>query len=110
MGIYGTVNYIVALRTREVGIRMAIGARPRDVLALILGESVRPVLAGLLVGIVLAVGASCALRGLLYGLQLVDGISFAGVSLLFLAIGTLAAYPSSRRASRVDPQVALRYE
>ena len=110
MGIYGTVNYVVVLRTREVGIRMAIGARSRDVLRLILGESLRPLLAGLLVGMVLALGASYALRGLLYGVRPVDGISFTGVSLLFLAIGAFAAYPSSRRASRVDPHVALRHE
>jgi len=110
MGIYGTVSYIVVLRTREVGIRMALGAQKRDVLGLILRESTRPVLAGLLAGMLLAVGVSHLLRGLLYGHHTVDGISFAGVSLLFLAIALLAAYPPSRRAMRVDPVVALRYE
>ena len=110
MGIYGTVSYIVVLRTREIGIRMAVGAQKRDVLGLILRESTRPVLAGLLAGMFLAVGASYLLRGVLYGLHTVDGISFAGVSLLFLAIALLAAYPPSRRAMRVDPMVALRYE
>jgi predicted permease len=110
MGIYGTVSYIVVLRTREVGIRMAIGAQKRDILGLILRESTRPVLAGLLVGMFLAVGASYMLRGLLYGLNTIDGISFIGVSLLFLVMAVLAAYPPSRRALRVDPVVALRYE
>jgi ABC-type antimicrobial peptide transport system permease subunit len=111
MGIYGTVSYIVVLRTREVGIRMAIGAQRRDILGLILRESTRPVIVGLLVGMLLAMGASYLLRGLLYGLNPVDGIaSFTGVSLLFLAIALLAAYPPSRRAMRVDPAVALRYE
>jgi hypothetical protein len=110
MGIYGTVSYIVVLRTREVGIRMAIGAQKRDILGLILGESARPVLAGLFCGMLMAVGASYLLRGFLYGLNTVDGISFVGVSLLFLAIALLAAYPPSRRAMRVDPMVALRYE
>jgi putative ABC transport system permease protein len=110
MGIYGTVSYIVVLRTREIGIRMAVGAQKRDVLGLILRESTRPVLAGLLAGMLLAVGVSHLLRGLLYGHHTVDGISFAGVSLLFLAIALLAAYPPSRRAMRVDPVVALRYE
>jgi len=110
MGIYGTVSYIVVLRTREVGIRMAIGAQKQDILGLILRESTRPVLAGLLVGMFLAVGACYLLRGVLYGLHTVDGISFIGVSLLFLAIALLAAYPPSRRAMRVDPMVALRYE
>jgi macrolide transport system ATP-binding/permease protein len=110
MGIYGTVSYIVVLRTREIGIRMAIGAQKRDILGLILGESTRPVLAGLLAGIFLAVGVSYLLRGMLYGLSIVDGISFAGVSLLFLAVALLSSYPPSRRAMRVDPVVALRYE
>jgi ABC-type antimicrobial peptide transport system permease subunit len=110
MGIYGTVSYIVLLRTREVGIRMAIGAQKRDIVGLILLETTRPVLAGLLVGMLLAVGASYLLHGVLYGLNTVDGISFVGVPLLFLAIALLAAYSPSRRAVRVEPVVALRYE
>jgi hypothetical protein len=110
MGIYGTVSYIVVLRTREVGIRMAIGAQKRDVLGLILRESTRPVLAGLMAGMLLAGGASYLARGLLYGLDGVDGVSFGGVSLLFLGIALLASYPPARRAMRVDPMVALRYE
>lgn len=110
MGIYSTVSYIVVLRTREVGIRMALGAQKRDVLALMMRESSRPVIAGLLAGMVLAVGASHVLRGVLYGLDLIDPISFAGASLLFLAIALAATLPPSRRAMRVDPMVALRYE
>jgi len=110
MGIYSTVSYIVVLRTREVGIRMAIGAKRRDILALMLRESSRPVLAGLLVGMVLAAGASQLLRGVLYGLHAVDAVSFAGASLLFLAIALVATWLPSRRAMRVDPLVALRYE
>jgi predicted permease len=110
MGIYGTVSYVVLLRTREIGIRMAIGAQKRDIFGLILGESTRPVLAGLLAGMFLALGVSYLLRDLLFGLSSVDGISFFGVSLLFLAIALAAAYPPARRAMRVDPSVALRYE
>jgi predicted permease len=110
MGIYGTVSYIVVLRTREVGIRMALGAGKRKILELMLREGMRPVLAGLLVGMSLAVGASHLLRGVLYGLNMVDGISFAGASVLFLAIALFASYVPSRRAMRVDPMVALRYE
>lgn len=110
MGIYGTVSYIVVLRTREVGIRMAIGARKADVLSLILGESARPVLAGLLTGVLLSLAASYLARGLLFGLSTIDGVSLLAVSLLFLAIALLAAYPPARRAMRVDPVVALRYE
>jgi predicted permease len=110
MGIWGTVSYIVVLRTREIGIRMAVGAQKHDVLGLVLRESTRPVIVGLLVGMFLAVGASYLLRGILFGLHTVDVISFVGVSLLFLVIALLAAYPPSRRAMRVDPMVALRYE
>ena len=110
MGIFGTVSYIVVLRTREVGIRIALGAEKRDILGLMLRESTRPVLAGLLVGVLLSVGASYLLRGILYGVNIVDGISFVGVSFLFLGIALLATYLPSRRAMRVDPIVALRYE
>jgi predicted permease len=110
MGIYGTVSYVVVLRTREVGIRMALGAKKKDVLILMLRESTRPVAAGLIAGICLAEGASYLLRGVLYGLRTVDFISFAGVSLVFLAIALLASYVPSRKAMRVDPIVALRYE
>ncbi|MGH9645881.1 MAG: FtsX-like permease family protein, partial [Bryobacteraceae bacterium] len=110
MGIYGTVSYIVVLRTREVGIRMAIGAQKHNVMGLILGESTRPVLAGLVAGMFLALGVSYLLRGVLYGLHAADAISFAAVSLLFLAIALVASYPPARRAMRVDPVIALRYE
>lgn len=110
MGIYGTVTYIVLLRTREIGIRMAIGAQKRDIFGLVLRDSTRPVLVGLLVGMLLATGNSYLLHRVLYGLSAFDGISFVGVSLLFLAIALLAAYPPSRQAMRVDPIVALRYE
>jgi ABC-type antimicrobial peptide transport system permease subunit len=110
MGIYGTVSYIVVLRTREVGIRMALGSTRRAVLTLIMREVAGPVLAGLTVGIVLAVGASILLRGALYGLSRVDSISFAGISMLFLGIALIATWLPSRRAMRVDPMVALRCE
>jgi hypothetical protein len=110
MGIYSTVSYVVVLRTHEVGIRMAIGAQERDILVLMMRETIRPVLAGLLAGIVLAVGASHLLRGVMYGVNTVDAISFAGASLLFLAIAVVATWSPSRRAMRVDPMVALRYQ
>jgi predicted permease len=110
MGVYGTVSYMVVLRTREVGIRMALGAKKSDVLRLMLEESARPVLAGLGAGVLLAVGASYLLRGVLYGVSRVDGVSFGGVSLLVVAIALLATYLPSRRAMRVEPMAALRSE
>jgi MacB-like periplasmic core domain/FtsX-like permease family len=109
-GIFGTVSYIVVLRTREVGIRMALGAKRRDILGLVLRESTRPVLVGLLVGMILSVGTSYLMRAILYGLNIVDAISYVGVSTLFLAIALFAAYIPARRALRVDPMAALRYE
>jgi predicted permease len=110
MGIYGTVSYVAVLRTREVGIRMAIGAQKWDIRGLMMRDSTRPVLAGLALGMLLAVGASYLLRAILYGVHLVDSISFLGASLLFLIIALLATLPASNRATRVDPMVALRYE
>jgi ABC-type antimicrobial peptide transport system permease subunit len=101
---------MVVLRTREVGIRMALGAQKRDVLTLMLRQVARPVLGGLVAGMILAVGASYLLHGALHGVGTVDGVSFAGVSVLFLAIALMAAWLPSRRAMRVDPMVALRYE
>ena len=108
MGIYSTVSYDVVLRTREVGIRMAIGAQKSHVLALMLLGSLRPVVFGLMSGTVLAVGASRLLRGVLYGLSAIDAVSFAVASLLFLAIALAASWLPSRRAMRIDPLVALR--
>ena len=109
MGIYGTVSYIVVRRTREVGIRMAVGAQKRDIVAL-LGESARPVLAGLAIGLGITVTALRLLDGVFFGLGTMDVTSLAGVTSLFLAIALLAAYPPSRRALRVDPIEALRTE
>ena len=108
MGIYGTVSYIVARRTREVGIRMAIGAQRRDILTLVLRESARPVVIGLGIGIALAIGVSFVLRNVLYGVSRVDAVSFVGVSVLFLLIALVAAWPPARRATRVEPIDALR--
>jgi len=87
---------------------MAIGAQKSHVLALMLLGSLRPVVFGLMSGTVLAVGASRLLRGVLYGLSAVDAVSFAGASLLFLAIALAASWLPSRRAMRIDPLVALR--
>ena len=110
IGIYGTVSYIVVLRTREVGIRVALGAKKYDILALILSESTRPVFAGLSAGVVLASGVAYLLRHVLYGIHTIDGISFGGVSLLFLVVALLAALIPSQRALRVEPVAALRCE
>jgi putative ABC transport system permease protein len=108
VGIYGTVSYAVTRRTREVGIRMALGARKGDVLRLIVLESGRPVMLGLLAGVAAAAGASRVLQALLFGLGSLDPVSFFGVGFLFVLIALLAAYVPARRAAQVDPMVALR--
>jgi hypothetical protein len=110
VGIYGTVSYAVARRTREVGIRMALGARKGDVLQLIVLESGRPVIVGLIVGAIAAAGASRLLHSLLFGLGAFDPISFGGIGFSFLLIALFAAYLPARRAARVEPLVALRYD
>jgi ABC-type antimicrobial peptide transport system permease subunit len=110
IGIYGTVSYAVVRRTREVGVRMALGAKKRDVVKLILIESTRPVLVGLAIGMVGAAGAAHLMRALLFGVNTLDAVSFVGVSGLFVVIAMLAAYVPAQRAARIDPMVALRYE
>jgi ABC-type antimicrobial peptide transport system permease subunit len=110
VGIYGTVSYAVVRRTREVGIRMALGARKGDVLNLVLWETGRPVLIGLLVGLSLGVAAGRVLRALLFGMSTLDPVSFLGIGALFLFIALMAAYLPARRATLVDPMVALRCE
>ena len=110
MGIYSTGSYLVVMRTREMGIRLALGATKSHVVGLMLRQSLKPVVAGLLAGACLAVGGSCLLRKILYGLATVDGVSYVVVSVAFLGIALLAAYFPSRRATKVDPVVALRCE
>jgi predicted permease len=110
VGIYGTVSYAVARRTREVGIRMALGAKRGDVLRLILSETGRPVTIGLIAGAIASAGASRWLQSLLFGLNGLDPVAFIGVGCLFLFIALLAAYVPARRAIQIDPVAALRFE
>jgi putative ABC transport system permease protein len=110
MGIYGTVGYIVVLRTREIGIRRSLGAQRRDLLALILGESTRPVLIGLAVGAPLAGGAVFLATRLLFGLSFVDMVATAAVTVLFLSVALIASYFPARRAMDIDPLTALRHD
>ena len=104
VGIYGVISYAVSQRTREIGLRMALGARPRDVLRLILGEGLKLVCAGVVVGI------AALLATLLYGVSGTDPLIFIGVTALLVAVSLAACFVPARRAMRVDPIVALRYE
>jgi len=110
MGVYGMVSYSVSQRTREIGIRMALGAERIQVLQLVMSEGFRPILCGIAIGIVASAGVSRALSATLFGLNPLDTVSFAGVSLLLIAIALLATWLPARRATEVDPMVALRYE
>jgi len=109
-GLYGVMWNAVTRRTGELGIRMALGATPLGLLAMVLRESLRLVAAGLAVGLVLALAAGRVVLGLLFGIQPSDPFTLAVAVLALLAVAILAAYLPARRASRVDPLVALRYE
>jgi macrolide transport system ATP-binding/permease protein len=110
MGVYGMVSYSVAQRTREIGIRMALGAQGIQVLRQVMDEEFQPILGGMAIGVVASAGVSRALSATLFGLSPLDAVSFAGVSLLLMTIALLATWLPARRATEVDPMVALRYE
>ena len=109
-GIYAVISYSVAQRTREVGIRMALGARRSDLLRLVVGGSLKTVLIGVAVGLAGACVLTRVLSNLLYGVSVTDPSTFGAMSALLIAIALLASYIPARRASRVDPIVALRSE
>jgi predicted permease len=110
LGLYGLLSYEVARRTRELGIRTALGAQRPDILRLVVGQAAFLTTVGALVGIAIALGVTRYLRTLLYGVRTSDPLTFAAVALLLLTVALLACYLPARRATRVDPLVALRYE
>ena len=110
VGIYGTVAFAVTRRTQEIGIRMALGAKRRSVLRLVLWETMRPVAAGLAVGFGAAAVLSRLMRAFLFGLSALDPVAFFGVTAFLAAAALVAAYLPARRATGIDPVIALRYE
>ncbi|MGH9745228.1 MAG: ADOP family duplicated permease [Candidatus Acidiferrales bacterium] len=110
VGIFGVISYLVGQRTHEIGIRIALGAQRADVLTLVLGEGVRLALLGAAIGIAAAVGLTRLMANMLYGVSATDPITFAAVSFVLLSVAMLACYVPARRAMRVDPNIALRYE
>ncbi len=110
VGIYGVMAHSVAQRTREIGIRMALGGSPRDILRLVIGDGLRLTVMGAAVGLAGVLSVAQLIRGFLYGISPTDPLTLAGVTLLLVAVALLACYVPARRAARVDPMVALRYE
>ena len=110
LGIYGVLSYIVTQRTREIGVRVALGAKTRDVLAMFVGRGVRLAAIGIAVGLVAAVLLTRLMQSVLYGVAPTDPWTFAVVGLVLLGVAALASWIPARRAARVDPMVALRAE
>lgn len=110
LGIYGVMAYAVGQRRHEIGVRMALGAAPRNVLKMILARGLALALAGTALGLVASFVLTRFLRSLLYGVQPTDAATFLTVTLILLGVAFLACWLPARRAMRVDPMVALRYQ
>jgi putative ABC transport system permease protein len=110
VGIYGVVSYTVSRRIREIGIRVTLGARAGEVVRLMMRGAMIPVLCGALLGLLACMSVSRILSSVLYGINPLDPLAFAGVTLFLLGVALLASYVPARRAARVDPMDALRYE
>jgi putative ABC transport system permease protein len=110
IGIYGVMAYAVAQRTREIGVRMALGAQVRDVLRLVVGGAMRQTVLGVAIGLAGALAVTRVLSGFLYGVSPGDPVTLGGIALFIVAVALLASYVPARRAARVDPTISLRYE
>jgi putative ABC transport system permease protein len=110
VGIYGVMSYSVTQRTHELGIRMALGARPRDVIRLVVGQGLLLAFIGIAIGLGAAIVITRVMKSFLFEVSATDPVTFAVISLLLMATALLANYIPARRATKVDPMIALRYE
>jgi len=109
-GVFGVMAYSVSRRTREIGVRVALGARSRDILTMILGQGLGTIVIGIAIGLAGSLALTRTVESQLFGVTATDPLTFAAVVLLLVAAALLACYVPARRAARVDPMVALRYE
>lgn len=110
IGIYSAMSYVVTQNTREIGIRMALGAQGRDVLKLIVGQGLTLALVGIGLGLIGSLWLTKLVESLLFGVTATDPVVFVAVSLLLIMVAVLASYLPARRVTKVDPMIALRYE
>jgi putative ABC transport system permease protein len=110
LGLYGAIAYSVSQRTREFGVRIALGGRRQDVLIQVMKEGLWQAVAGIIVGTVVALAVARAMTGLLFQVTSTDPLTFVGVGILLFVTAMAACYVPARRATKVDPMVALRYE